>query len=250
MPKDRSTRRRLRKVLPAAYFVAGVLATLVIQDVYREGKEAAFPKAPLSPWVEQNPADWEAGNPFGGEAYQYVVPSDPSELSAPPGGRCYQRYGWARALDGVDADTSRFQVYLQARTDEPIVLRRIEAEVHRRSAPRGGTLLTCTAGGGMGRIRHLAVDLDAGTVQFDDGEGRPISGSFLKFQRGESEAISVVASTSRCDCTWRLRFHLLVGGEPRVVRVPRGTPLRTMSSRHAMAVTWRDGRWSRRDANS
>lgn len=222
----------------------------MIQDIYREGKEAAFPKAPLSSWVEQNPADWEAGNPFGGEAYQYVVAGDPSQLPAPPRGRCFQRYGWARALGGIDADTSRFHVYLQARTDEPIVLRRIEAEVHRRSAPRGGALLTCTAGGGMGRIRHLAVNLDAGSVRFDDGEGRPIDGSFLKFQRGESEAISVVATAGRCDCTWRLRFHLLVGGEPRVVRVPREAPLRTTSSRRAVAVAWRDGRWSRRDAAS
>lgn len=204
--------------------------------------------------VETDPARVYAPSDPNWETYGFISTRRPSELGPPPSELCRKWRTWALDRGGVDADQSRFYVYLQGRHDTAVVISGVDVEVHRRP-PRAGTQAFCGAGGASGSPRLIDVDLDASppAVRYAD-EGDEQLGRrrlLLTLNGTETETLQLVAHTRRCDCEWRARIHMTVNGVERdAVLDDHGEPFRTSASVRSTHVLWTGKRWktrSRRD---
>jgi hypothetical protein len=249
-PESRQSRKVFGLVVAGVIFLAG----LVTNDVYDWTKRKLFPTRPVTISLELDPATWEAGNPFGGESYEWVFPAPPSILRPPPEGPCYRRYRWGHGLAGsssagalgVEARTTRFRLTIQSgNAGQSVLLQRIVPVIYRRLPNDAGTLIACPAGGASANLRRLAVDLDRATALFTDGENNPLPLTMLKFGLQESEPIMVVATAERGHYDWSLRLDFIIDGKPSSTFINRGNGLfATTGVSRARTFHWAGSRWS------
>jgi hypothetical protein len=228
-------------------FVLGHISGLVLEDAYQGVKKRLFPTEPVAINLQFDPAAWEAGNPFGGESYEWVFPLPRSLLHPPPQGACFQRYAWAQGAagaDGVDARTTPFRLTIQGNSGDSVLLQKITPIIHKRGPRMEGTHVACPVGGAAANLRRFAVDLDRGTGTFEDGEGNPLATTMLKFDRQESEPIQVIARAERGRYDWALRLDFIVDGEVERAFIPEeGRLFSTTGVGQAQTIHWDGRRW-------
>jgi hypothetical protein len=225
-------------------FVLGLLAGLLGHDLYGAVKARLFPTDPLVVALSVDPSEWSRFNPFRAERFDYVIPSEPAAITPPPSGAYYRRFEWARGQNGVDADTTHIRIVLQAPSDKAVLITAFVPVIQHRAPPMIGTHVACPVGGAETNARRLTVDLDRGLATLEDGERNMISPTMLKFARGESEAIDIVASAENGHYTWALELLLVVDGEQFTTLVPGGgKSFSTTGHRRARTMHWEQGSW-------
>lgn len=232
--------------ITAGVFIASLLGTLLFTDAYEFIKgELSEEEDSLAIVLEDDPGSWEPRGYGSHESYEWIFAGPARTIQGPPPtGACSRRTGWARRQGGTDAGHTTVRLYLQAKTDRAVLLRRVSPEIRRRQPLVRGTRVACPAGGATANLRHLAVDLDAGTAEFQNGEGRPLTPTTLKFSESESEFVLVVATATRARYSWRLRLELLVEGKPVVLRVPSGGgSFSTTGVGGSKVIHWDRGAW-------
>jgi hypothetical protein len=189
---------------------------------------------------------------FDWVAYSYVIDRRPSQVPAPPGGRCRDRKQWAESIGAVDADFTRVHITLEGRTSGAVVIDGIRAEVIVRRPPLRGTWLVCPVGGAQASPRRVAVNLDRSppTVQFLQSGDEPAATPLLfTLTQGQVETFYVQARTTKCDCSWKVIFELIERGRRRQMVIDdHGRPFRTTATAGSAPYLWEAGRWTRGQA--
>jgi hypothetical protein len=243
---DAPSKRLGTRLWAACAFVVAAVAVLVIGDAYHWAKNLFADEPALDITLVTDPSSWEAGRDKPHEPFEYVFTRPLAQVTKPPSGTCYLRHRWAKALGGVDARRTEFKVVLQSDTEKPVMLQRIVLVIRARRRSLNGIHVACPVGGATANVRKVSVDLDRSTAVFEDGEGNPLPTRLLKFNRGETEVLAVVARAEHADYEWRLRFDLLVDGKSEVAFLPgHRESFSTTGIGNARTVHWLDGRWVR-----
>lgn len=243
--------RRQGRVAVASLVVA-VVSVVVAIAIGSGGSSEVRPSArgpAVRVLVETDPTVVFAGQPEW-QSYSFVTPIPPSRLSEQPPEACRAWRSWARRYDAVDADQTNAYATLQGRPDTAVQIDGVEVEMLRRAPAMRGTSGHCLApGGAVGNPRLIDVDLDADppdVLYAELGDDFPQRRRLVFTLTGpETETLQLRAHTRRCDCTWRVRIHMVVDGRRQDVVVDdRGHPFRTSASGAAVHRQWSGVRWA------
>ena len=143
---------------------------------------------------------------------------------------------WAHSHGGMDAYSSRVEVVVEGTTAYPVVLTGLTAEVVTRAPPPRGVHVVPFGGGGL-PTRRFEVDLDESppTVRSlaaaPELESAPPPIDFpYRVSNTDPEVLLIIASTRRCDCSWRASIEWVYQGKKgSTVIDDGGQPFRTVS---------------------
>jgi hypothetical protein len=180
---------------------------------------------------------------FGAERVPFLFPGPLGAVGpAPEGSNCRPWYSWSREHGGIDGELTMFELILEGKSDSTVVVDGIEVEIVQESAPLRGLATICQQFGGAEiDPRRVGIDLDRDPPQIDfypDGQ-EPESSFALQLANGEVEILEVWATTSDCDCLWRLRLNYAVGGERHTLLIDAdGEPFRTSGIANSEVWQW------------
>jgi hypothetical protein len=190
---------------------AGWGATQFLSDL-RSGLEA---RDPLAVSVEDNPARIGA---FSDLPIQGLIPSE-VQTSGSPGPGCGGFHDWVEANGGVDAQATKLQIVVQGKVPEPVLLSSMRVRVLEQSRPLTGIPVECPPAAEV-EYRAIAIDLDAVPPQVAYQSGEKDFGFTLA--EGETEAFTVIATTTEGYYEWLIELDVVVEGDERTIEI--GTP--------------------------
>lgn len=232
--------RRLRTVpgviaATALTTLAGWGTTLAVTALQQE----ATARDPLTWTVESNPAQVAA---FAAFPVEVRLPAGARPVTGPgPGCRGFRP--WGLQHDGIDAGITRLQLVLQSRSTSPLLIADARAVVVGRNALAPGIGVRCPPAG-EAELRPLSIDLERPDPRavYGSEPGRQFG---FTLEQGEIESFLVTASARTATYAWYLELTVIVGGEPRTVRIDDGgSPFRTTSPEGGRVWEWDyEGSW-------
>jgi hypothetical protein len=181
---------------------------------------------------------------------EFVIPRSLAQLTPPPGQEVEsgQRYRWAYALGGVDANTTSVDILIQGSSAKAVVIKGLRVHVKERHPPLAGTHITYGPIGEFVPVRTAFVDLNnPGRVELTDEDDTPLSFP-LAVSEAKVEALRLTVLASNCDCTWSAELVYLDEGQEQTTAILRdGQPFRTTASTRAVSYYSNDGRTFQRE---
>ncbi|MGH3707456.1 MAG: hypothetical protein ACRDRQ_04990 [Pseudonocardiaceae bacterium] len=222
--------RRWKKVAAAALFVLTSIATLVVQDLYKEAKV----KVGAMPFSITIAPDDECPN---GE---WLFPADFDVRTLPRFDLLDSR--WAYDHGGYTVGQSVIKLTFQGDSESAVVLQSMHVSVTERRAPTAGTVINkCPEG------QFSALDTRGFTINLDNrepvitprssrrekamaaGDASQYFTDFpYKISASDPEVFLLVAETEKCSCSWKARLDWTASGKAGTTTLDiNSTPFRT-----------------------
>jgi hypothetical protein len=143
---------------------------------------------------------------------------------------------WAHSNGGMDGSVAGVEVVVEGTTPYPVVLTGLTAEVVERAPPPRGVHVVPFGGGGL-PTRRFEVNLDkspptvTSAAAASELESAPPPIDFpYRVSATDPEVLLVMASTERCDCSWRASLEWVYQGKKGTTVIDdAGQPFRTVS---------------------
>jgi hypothetical protein len=226
-------RRWFRKLLSVPGIVvtaaltaaAGWGATQFLSD-WRSGIEA---RDPLAISVEENPAR------IGGFSDLPILGLIPGEVqtTGSPGPGCDGFRAWVESNSGVDAQSTKLQIVVQGKVPEPVLLSSMRVKVLEHSRPITGIPVECPPAAQV-EYRAIAIDLDAVPPRVTYQSGKEDFG--FTVAEGETEAFTVIATTTKGYYEWLIELDVVVEGDERTLEI--GAPDNPFKTTAAPTNKW------------
>jgi hypothetical protein len=172
-------------------------------------------REPLAVSVEDNPARIGA---FSDLPIYGVIPAD-VRTTGSPGPGCDGFRNWLKRNSGVDAGSTKLKIAVQSKVSKPILLSEMRVKILDRLPPVIGIPVTCPTAGEV-KYRSIAIDLDAVPPRVKYQYGKESFG--FTVQNGETEAFTVVATTTQQHYKWLIELDIVVEGDQRTIEI--GSP--------------------------
>ena len=213
---------------------AGWGATQFLSGV-RSGIEA---RDPLAIAVEEDPACIGA---FSDLPILGLIPGD-VQTTGSPGPGCEGFDDLGETNRGVDARATKLQIVVQGKVPEPVLLSAMRVKVLERSGPLAGIPVECPPAAQI-EYRAIAIDLDAVPPRVTYQPGQEEFG--FTVAEGETEAFTVVATTTEGYYEWLIELDVVVEGDERTLEIgTRDHPFKTTAADPTGWWSWDyEGAW-------
>jgi hypothetical protein len=204
-------------------------ATEVLSGIKSDIKSGA----PLALSLETNPA---LAGAFADEPIYAVIPGE-VRTTGTPGEGCQGFRGWVRRQGGVDARTTKFQLTVQGRVPEAVLISSLRVKILGRERPVTGVPVVCPPAA-EAQFRAVSIDLDAipPRVRYHSGEGKDFG---FTVAEGETETFNVVASARKAHYRWEAELVVVVDGERRTLEIDdHGQPFETTAATSRAWWSW------------
>jgi hypothetical protein len=226
-------RRLLRKPLAwigAAFGIAaGALIYWAVNHYAERGLETVTRAPPLKAF-----ADFDNGVYNDGALLVLPGPKHPSDEFRDfyGTGDCDALLNAARAEGAVHTSPLRLRITLEGNTVRNVSITEMRAKILRRSARLTGARVTCPSGGVV-NVPRLRFDLDSPDPIALTPSGQPFfEGRSIPLTKGESQTISVSATTREKYVEWLLQIVAVIDNERRKINVTNdGHPFQVTAPR-------------------
>jgi hypothetical protein len=155
---------------------------------------------------------------------------------------------WARKNGGIESSTTGIEVVIEGTTPYPVILTGLTVDVVRRAPPPRGIRIVPFGGGPVGK-RLFNVDLDDNppTITALPDEFSDAGAIDFPYQVSQTdpEVFRILASTNKCDCSWRAKLHWVYHGQQGVTVIDdNGQPFRTASPSNTTSYLAINGRFT------
>ena len=171
---------------------------------------------PLAVSLETNPARTGA---FGDKPIFAVIPRGVT-TSGDPGEGCDGFRPWVNREGGVDARTTKFQLVLQGKVSQAVLVSALRAKILDDGPPVAGSPVVCPPAA-EAQFRAVSIDLDATppVVRYGSGLGKQFG---FTVNQGETETFNVVASARKAYYRWEAELEVVVEGDTRTIEITDG----------------------------
>ncbi|MFE7893648.1 hypothetical protein [Streptomyces sp. NPDC057412] len=201
---------------------------------------------PISVHVERDPSVVWAGFPnwIGTAVWLPALPA-----MAPPEDPT-DWHSWAQSNNGTDAAVTFLRVTITCRESTPVVVN--PPKIRRNFLPVGnppkGVIAVAPTGGASVTPRRIQVNLDMGSANWIDDNGRPAESLSLSLEPGESEQFFIFADASVGRYEWHMDLALIVDGKREILRIDDGGKrFITHGVDGLIDHFWIDDQWKTRD---
>lgn len=232
--KKRPWRQKLLTIPMVAIsvaFTAAVswLATQLLLDL----RSKIDAREPLAVSVEDNPIRIGA---FSDLPIHGIIPAT-VRTTGSPGLGCDGFRDWLRRNSGVDAGSTKLQLAVQRKIPKPVLLYGIRVKILDKLPPVTGIPVTCPTAGEV-KYRSITIDLDAIPPRVKYKYGKKTFGFTL--QNDDTEAFTIVATTSRQHYKWLIELDIVVEGAQRTIEIgtSSGSPFETTAKQSTESWEW------------
>jgi hypothetical protein len=248
---ERPRRPTVARLVSGHKYIAGflgavgtaTLGVIVPQLIHKAERWTTAQEAPLAVQVITDITRFRSG---AGHVPQYLIPGSASALGPPPNRYAAdpilqhrppdfdpERYAWAHALGGVDANETLLRLSISGTSAAATDLQQIRVRIVRCTRPLSGTEVSYTGLGDAIGTRFFTVNLDQQppTVKYV-GTGatrRPGPQPFpMRVTDSIQEEFDITADVLNSDCQWDLLLDWTQGQHSGTVVISNnGKPFRT-----------------------